>query len=308
MVSGYFIEDSSMRIFLFLLTNAAVLLLVSVLFHLFGLGHYFSSQGIPIRLDNLLISSAVIGMSGSFISLMMSKWMAKQSMGVYVIDAPRNQTESWLVETVARQAKTLGIGMPEVGMFNAAEPNAFATGMSRDNALVAVSTGLLERMRPEEVEAVLGHEMSHVANGDMVTMGLLQGVVNTFVYFLATIAGYVVDRALFRSSDDDRGGVGPAYYITQMIAQIVLSILATMIVMSFSRWREYRADAGGAKLAGPQGMINALRELQRAHEPQDLPGELAAFGISGGVGGGLSNLFLSHPPLEDRIRALEAMR
>jgi heat shock protein HtpX len=173
---------------------------------------------------------------------------------------------------------------------------------------VAVSTGLLERMRPEEVEAVLGHEMSHVANGDMVTMGLLQGVVNTFVYFLATIAGYVVDRALFRSSDDDRGGVGPAYYITQMIAQIVLSILATMIVMSFSRWREYRADAGGAKLAGPQGMINALRALQRAHEPQDLPGELAAFGISGGVGGGLSNLFLSHPPLEDRIRALEAMR
>jgi len=297
-----------MRIFLFLLTNAAVLLLISVLFHLFGLGHYFSSQGLPIRLDNLLISSAVIGMSGSFISLMMSKWMAKQSMGVYVIDAPRNQTESWLVETVARQAKTLNIGMPEVGIFNVAEPNAFATGMSRDNALVAVSTGLLERMSPEEVEAVLGHEMSHVANGDMVTMGLLQGVVNTFVYFLATIAGYVVDRALFRSSDDDRGGVGPAYYITQMIAQIVLSILATIIVMSFSRWREYRADAGGAKLAGRQGMINALRALQRAHEPQDLPGELAAFGISGGMGGGLSNLFLSHPPLEERIRALEAMR
>lgn len=297
-----------MRIFLFLLTNAAVLLLVSVLFHVFGLGHYFSSQGIPVRLDNLLISSAVIGMSGSFISLMMSKWMAKQSMGVYVIDSPRNQTESWLVETVAKQAKILGIGMPEVGMFNAAEPNAFATGMSRNSALVAVSTGLLERMRPEEVEAVLGHEMSHVANGDMVTMGLLQGVVNTFVYFLATIAGYIVDRALFRSSDDDRGGVGPAYYITQMIAQIVLSILATIIVMAFSRWREYRADAGGAKLAGAQGMINALRALQRAHEPQDLPGELAAFGISGGMGGGLSNLFLSHPPLEDRIKALEALR
>lgn len=297
-----------MRIFLFLLTNAAVLLLVSVLFHVFGLGHYFSSQGIPVRLDNLLISSAVIGMSGSFISLMMSKWMAKQSMGVYVIDSPRNQTESWLVETVAKQAKILGIGMPEVGMFNAAEPNAFATGMSRNSALVAVSTGLLERMRPEEVEAVLGHEMSHVANGDMVTMGLLQGVVNTFVYFLATIAGYIVDRALFRSSDDDRGGVGPAYYITQMLAQIVLSILATIIVMAFSRWREYRADAGGAKLAGAQGMINALRALQRAHEPQDLPGELAAFGISGSIGGGLSNLFLSHPPLEDRIKALEALR
>ena len=297
-----------MRIFLFLLTNAAVLLLVSVLFHLFGLGHYFSSQGLPIRLDNLLISSAVIGMSGSFISLMMSKWMAKQSMGVYVIDSPRNQTEAWLVETVAKQAKILGIGMPEVGMFNAAEPNAFATGMSRDSALVAVSTGLLERMQPEEVEAVLGHEMSHVANGDMVTMGLLQGVVNTFVYFLATIAGYFVDRTLSRSGDDDRGGVGPAYYITQMVAQIVLSILATMIVMAFSRWREYRADAGGAKLAGAQGMINALRALQRAHEPQDLPGELAAFGISGGMGSGLSHLFLSHPPLEDRIKALEALR
>lgn len=297
-----------MRIFLFLLTNAAVLLLVSVLFHLFGLGHYFSSQGLPIRLDNLLISSAVIGMSGSFISLMMSKWMAKQSMGVYVIDSPRNQTEAWLVETVAKQAKILGIGMPEVGMFNAAEPNAFATGMSRDSALVAVSTGLLERMQPEEVEAVLGHEMSHVANGDMVTMGLLQGVVNTFVYFLATIAGYIVDRTLSRSGDDDRGSVGPAYYITQMVAQIVLSILATMIVMAFSRWREYRADAGGAKLAGAQGMINALRALQRAHEPQDLPGELAAFGISGGMGGGLSHLFLSHPPLEDRIKALEALR
>lgn len=297
-----------MRIFLFLLTNAAVLLLVSVLFHLFGLGHYFSSQGLPIRLDNLLISSAVIGMSGSFISLMMSKWMAKQSMGVYVIESPRNQTEAWLVETVAKQAKILGIGMPEVGMFNAAEPNAFATGMSRDSALVAVSTGLLERMQPEEVEAVLGHEMSHVANGDMVTMGLLQGVVNTFVYFLATIAGYIVDRTLSRSGDDDRGGVGPAYYITQMVAQIVLSILATMIVMAFSRWREYRADAGGARLAGAQGMINALRALQRAHEPQDLPGELAAFGISGGMGGGLSHLFLSHPPLEDRIKALEALR
>lgn len=297
-----------MRIFLFLLTNAAVLILVSILFHLLGLGNYFSSQGLPIRLDNLLMSSAVIGMSGSFISLMMSKWMAKQSMGVYVIDSPRNQTEAWLVETVAKQSKKLGIGMPEVGMFNAAEPNAFATGMSRDSALVAVSTGLLERMRPEEVEAVLGHEMSHVANGDMVTMGLLQGVVNTFVYFLATIAGYIVDRALFRSSDNDRGGVGPAYYITQMIAQIVLSILATMIVMAFSRWREYRADAGGAQLAGTQGMINALRALQRAHEPQDLPGELAAFGISGGMSGGLSNLFLSHPPLEDRIKALEALR
>ena len=293
-----------MRIFLFLLTNAAILLLISILFHLFGLGQYFYSHGVPLRLDNLLISSAVIGMTGSFISLAISKWMAKQSMGVYVIQSPRNSTEEWLVETVARQAKALGIGMPEVGMFQSPDPNAFATGMSRDNALVAVSTGLLERMNQDEVEAVLGHEMSHVANGDMVTMGLLQGVVNTFVYFLATIAGYLVDRALSRS-DDNRGGMGPAYYITQMIAQIVLSILATMIVMAFSRWREYRADAGGARLAGKERMINALRALKRAQEPEDLPGEMAAFGISGKPAGGFSQLFLSHPPLEDRIEALK---
>jgi heat shock protein HtpX len=295
-----------MRIFLFLLTNAAVLLLISILFHLFGLGQYFYNHGLSINFENLLLSSAVIGMSGSFISLMMSKWMAKQSMGVYVIGSPSNQTESWLVETVSRQAKKLGIGMPEVGIFQAHEPNAFATGMSRDNALVAVSTGLLERMRPEEVEAVLGHEMSHVANGDMVTMGLLQGVVNTFVYFLASVAGFIVDRALARS-DDNRGGVGPAYYIVQMISQLVLSILATMIVMGFSRWREFRADEGGARLAGKDGMINALRALQRAQNPEDLPGELAAFGISGGTGS-LGHLFLSHPPLEERIRALQALK
>jgi heat shock protein HtpX len=296
-----------MRIFLFLLTNAAVLLLISLLFHLLGLGQYFYSHGIPLRLDNLLLSSAVIGMSGSFISLMMSKWMAKQSMGVFVIESPRNETEAWLVNTVSRQAQQLGIGIPEIGMFQAHEPNAFATGMSRDHALVAVSTGLLERMSPEEVEAVLGHEMSHVANGDMVTMGLLQGVVNTFVYFLASIAGFFVDRMLSRTGDDNRGGVGPAYYITQMLAQIVLSILATMIVMAFSRWREFRADAGGARLAGRDDMIKALKALQRAHDPEDLPGELAAFGISGGRLAGWGNLFLSHPPLDERIRALEAL-
>lgn len=295
-----------MRILLFLLTNAAILLLISLLFHLFGLGQYFSSHGIGLRLDNLLISSAVIGMTGSFISLALSKWMAKQSMGVYVIAHPQNGTEQWLVDTVGRQARQLGIGMPEVGIFNAPDANAFATGMSRDHALVAVSTGLLSAMSQDEVEAVLGHEMSHVANGDMVTMGLLQGVVNTFVYFLATIAGYLVDRALSRS-DDNRGGVGPAYYITQMVAQMVLSILATLIVMAFSRWREYRADAGGARLAGKDRMINALKALQRAHEPEDLPGEMAAFGISGHRNG-LSQWFLSHPPLEDRIQALREAR
>jgi heat shock protein HtpX len=299
-----------MRILLFLLTNAAILLLISILFHLLGLGDYMQQRGVPLRLDGLLLSSAVIGMSGSFISLAMSKWMAKKSMGVHVIERPANQTEAWLVDTIRRQSQKLGIGMPEVGIFNTPEPNAFATGMSKNNSLVAVSTGLLQRMNQDEIEAVLGHEMSHVANGDMVTMGLLQGVVNTFVYFFASIAGYVVDRVLLRSGDDERegGGYGPAYYITQMVAQLLLSVLATMIVMWFSRRREFHADAGGAQLAGRSKMIEALRALQRAHDPHDLPGEMAAFGISGGMGSGFSKLFLSHPPLEERIAALQNQR
>ncbi|AAU92369.1 MULTISPECIES: protease HtpX [Methylococcus] len=294
-----------MRILLFLLTNAAVLVLISIVFNVLGLGQLLAQQGVNLDLDSLLVFSAVMGMSGSFISLLMSKWMAKQSMGVFVIERPSNSTESWLIDTVARQARQLGLGMPEVGIFDSPEPNAFATGASKNSSLVAVSTGLLQNMNPDEVEAVLGHEMSHVANGDMVTMGLLQGVVNTFVYFFATVAGHLVDRVLFRS-EDDRGGYGPAYYITQMIAQIILSILATMIVMWFSRWREFRADAGGARLAGRGKMIDALRALQRAREPHDLPGQLAAFGISGG--GGLSRLFMSHPPLEERIAALQNLR
>lgn len=297
-----------MRILLFLLTNAAVLLLISILFHVLGLGDYMHQRGVPLSLDSLLLSSAVIGMSGSFVSLAMSKWMAKKSMGVHVIDQPANQTEAWLVDTICRQSQRLGIGMPEVGIFNTPEPNAFATGMSKNNSLVAVSTGLLQRMNPDEIEAVLGHEMSHVANGDMVTMGLLQGVVNTFVYFFASIAGYVVDRVLLRSDDDDRAGYGPGYYITQMVAQLLLSVIATMIVMWFSRRREFRADAGGAQLAGRTKMVEALRALQRAHEPHDLPGEMAAFGISGGMGSGFSKLFLSHPPLEERIAALQNQR
>lgn len=298
-----------MRILLFLLTNAAVLLLISIVFHVLGLGDFLHQRGVPLSLDQLLISSAVIGMSGSFISLMMSKWMAKQSMGVHVIEQPGNATEQWLVDTIARQARRLNIGMPEVGIFDSPDPNAFATGMSRNASLVAVSTGLLQRMNADEVEAVLGHEMSHVANGDMVTMGLLQGVVNTFVYFFANIAGYLVDRVLLRSGDDERGyGYGPGYYITQMVAQVLLSILATMIVMWFSRRREFRADAGGAELAGRGKMIDALRALQRAHEPADLPGELAAFGINGGISSGFQRLFLSHPPLEERIAALQSGR
>jgi heat shock protein HtpX len=294
-----------MRIFLFLLTNAAVLLLISIVFHFLGLGSLLRQNGVSLNLDSLLMISAVMGMSGSFISLMLSKWMAKRSMGVFVIEQPANSTEQWLVQTVHNLASNAGIGIPEVGIFDSPDPNAFATGMSKNDALVAVSTGLLRNMSSDEVEAVLGHEISHVANGDMVTLGLIQGVVNTFVYFFATIAGHLIDRVVFRSNDDDRGGYGPAYYITQMVAQIVLSILATMIVMWFSRWREFRADAGGAHLAGRGKMIAALQALQRAHDPQELPGEMAALGIHGG---GVSRLFMSHPPLEERIAALQRSR
>lgn len=295
-----------MRILLFLLTNAAVLLLVGFVFHVLGLSQMLARGGVHLNLDSLLLMSALMGMTGSFISLAISKWMAKRSMGVHVIEQPANSTEAWLVDTVRRLTQTAGIGMPEVGIFNSPDPNAFATGMSRDSALVAVSTGLLQRMSSEEVEAVLGHEISHVANGDMVTLTLLQGVINTFVYFFASIAGHVVDRVILRSGDDERGGYGIAYYVTQMLAQILLSILATMIVMWFSRYREFRADAGGANLAGRRKMIGALRALQRAHEPQPLPSEFAAFGIRDG--GGMSRLFMSHPPLEERIAALEQQR
>jgi heat shock protein HtpX len=225
-------------------------------------------------------------------------------MGVQLIERPANRTEQWLVDTVSRQARQAGIGMPEVGVFNSPEPNAFATGMSRNNALVAVSSGLLQNMSSDEVEAVLGHEVSHVANGDMVTMGLIQGVVNTFVIFLSRVIGHVVDRVVFKTER----GYGPAYFITSIVAQIFLSILASMIVMWFSRRREFRADAGGASLAGRGKMIGALQALQRGHEPHDLPGEFAAFGISGSIGEGMKRLFMSHPPLEERIAALQAAR
>ncbi|MGB7933068.1 MAG: protease HtpX [Gammaproteobacteria bacterium] len=291
-----------MRIFLFLATNAAVLVLISVVFKVLGIDGILQSNQVDLNLQALLVMSAVIGFGGSFISLALSKFMAKRSMGVQVIEQPRNQTEQWLVETVRRQAQQAGIGMPEVGIFNAPEPNAFATGMSRNNALVAVSSGLLQNMNSDEVEAVLGHEITHVSNGDMVTMGLLQGVVNTFVIFLSRVIGHVVDRVVFKTER----GYGPAYFITSIVAQVFLSILASVIVMWFSRRREFRADAGGASLAGRGKMIGALQALQRAHEPQDLPGEFAAFGISGGLKAGLGRLFLSHPPLEERIAALQA--
>jgi heat shock protein HtpX len=291
-----------MRILLFLATNAAVLVLISVVFQVLGIEGILAENGVDLNLQALLLMSAVIGFGGSFISLAMSKFMAKRSMGVQIIERPGNSSEQWLVETVRRQAQQAGIGMPEVGIFQSPDPNAFATGMRRNDALVAVSSGLLQSMTADEVEAVLGHEISHVSNGDMITMGLLQGVVNTFVIFLSRVIGHVVDRVVFKTER----GYGPAYFITSIVAQIFLSMLASMIVMWFSRHREFRADSGGASLAGRGKMIGALQALQRAHEPADLPGELAAFGISGGLGAGVKKLFMSHPPLEERIAALRA--
>ena len=292
------------RILLFLATNAAILVLISVVFRVLGIDGVLAQNGVDLNLEALLIMSAVIGFGGSFISLALSKTMAKRGMGVKVIDQPSNNTERWLVDTVRKQAEEAGIGMPEVGVFGADQPNAFATGMNRNSALVAVSTGLMRSMSPDEVEAVLGHEVAHVANGDMVTMGLMQGVVNTFVVFLSRVVGHVVDRVVFKTER----GYGPAYFFITIVAQIFLSILASMIVMWFSRYREFRADEGGAKLAGREKMISALKALQRAHEPEDLPGQLAAFGINGGRGRTIKSLFMSHPPLEDRIQALESGR
>jgi len=290
-----------MRIFLFLATNVAIMVVISIIFNLLGLNGILDAQGINLDLNSLLVMSAVIGMIGSFISLAMSKWSAKRAMGVHVIDQPQNETERWLLDIVANQARLAGVGMPEVGIFQTPESNAFATGMNKNSALVAVSTGLLQDMNADEVEAVVGHEMTHVSNGDMVTMALMQGVLNTFVYFFATVIGHVVDRVVFKTER----GFGPAYYITQMVMQIVLGILATMLVMWFSRYREFRADAGGAKLAGREKMIGALRALQRRHEAPDMPEQLAAFGINGG---GMSRLLMSHPPLEERIAALQNSR
>ena len=290
-----------MRIFLFLATNIAIMVVISIVFSLLGLSGTLDAQGIGLDLNALLVMSAVIGMSGSFISLAISKWSAKRAMGVHIIEQAQNETERWLLDIVAKQAQLAGIGMPEVGIFDTPEANAFATGMNKNSALVAVSTGLLQNMNADEVEAVVGHEMTHVSNGDMVTMALMQGVVNTFVFFFASIIGHVVDRVVFRTER----GRGPAFFITRIVAQIALGFLASMLVMWFSRYREFKADAGGAKLAGREKMIGALRALQRGHDAQDLPGQLAAFGINGG---GVSRLFMSHPPLEERIAALQNSR
>jgi len=287
-----------MRIFLFLATNVAIMIVISIVFNLLGLSGTLDAQGINIDLNALLVMSAIIGMTGSVISLAMSKWTAKQAMGVQVIDQPQNQTEQWLIAMVTKQAHQAGIGMPEVGIFQAPEANAFATGMNRNSALVAVSTGLLQHMNKDEVEAVIGHEITHVANGDMVTMALMQGVVNTFVYFFASIIGHVVDRVILQNERNH----GMGYFLAQMVAQVALGFLASMLVMWFSRYREFKADAGGASLAGRGKMISALRALQREYEPQDMPGQLAAFGINGS---NVKSLFMSHPPLEERIAALQ---
>ncbi len=289
------------RILLFVATNVAILLVLSVTMRLLGIDGILDEQGAGLDLNSLLIFSAVLGFSGSLISLALSKFIAKRTMGVRIIEQPRNAAESWLVETVRRQAQAAGIGMPEVGIFDTPEMNAFATGARRNSALVAVSTGLLNGMSQREAEAVMAHEISHVANGDMVTLTLIQGVVNTFVIFLSRIIGHTVDRVVFKTER----GHGPAFLITSIIAQVVLGILASMIVMWFSRHREFRADAGGARLAGRESMIGALERLRQGHAGP-LPEQMAAFGISGSLGHGLKRLFMTHPPLEERIAALRA--
>lgn len=287
------------RILLFLGTNMAILLVLSVTMRLLGVEPYLTDQG--LNLTSLLIFTAVMGFGGAFISLAISKWSVKRSMGVQVIEAPANSTEFWLVETVRKYSSAAGIKMPEVGIFDSPDVNAFATGMTKNSSLIAVSTGLLQQMTRPEAEAVLGHEVAHAANGDMVTMALIQGVVNTFVMFLSRVIGHTVDRVVFKNER----GHGPAFFVTMIIAELVLGVLASIIVMWFSRQREFRADRGGASLAGRRNMIAALERLNALH-PQPLPDKMAAFGIAGGGNGGIKRLFMTHPPLEERIAALKA--
>lgn len=290
------------RLLWFLAVNFAILLVLGLVFQLLGIGGLLDARGVRLDLGALLVFSLVIGFGGALLSLLLSRWLAKRMMRVRVLDAPANDTERWLLDTARRQAEYCHVATPEVGVFEAAEPNAFATGASRNRALVAVSSGLLQKLNRGEVEAVLGHEMAHVANGDMVTMALLQGVLNTFVVFLSRVIGFLVDRLVFRV----QRGFGPGYYIVSIVAQLVLSVLATMAVMWFSRRREFRADAGGAKLAGRDKMISALQRLREVNRPRDLPDSVAAFGISGArPPSRLRRLFASHPPLEERIRSLE---
>lgn len=293
------------RIALFLATNFAIIIVLSISLRLLGFEGFLDAQGVDLNLNSLLLFASVFGFGGAFFSLAISKWMAKKSTGAQVITSPSNATERWLLETVKRQANQAGIGMPEVAIYQGKEVNAFATGANRNNALVAVSAGLLNNMTQDEAEAVLAHEVSHVANGDMITLTLIQGIVNTFVMFFSRIIGHFVDRVVFKVER----GHGPAFWITTIIAEIVLSILASIIVMWFSRQREFRADAGGAALAGDYKMIAALKRLQGNPADKELPDQLTAFGISGLRHSKFGNLFLSHPPLEQRIQALEnAMR
>jgi heat shock protein HtpX len=287
------------RIILLVATNFAILLVLSITMQLLGIDQMLT-QETGLNLYGLLLMAGIFGFGGSFISLLISKWMAKMAVGAHVIEVPANQTERWLVDTVKRQAEKAGIGMPEVAIYEAPDINAFATGWNRNDALVAVSTGLLANMSQDEAEAVLGHEVSHVANGDMVTLTLIQGVLNTFVIFLSRVIGFVIDRVVFKVER----GQGPAFFITVIVAQIVLGILASIIVMWFSRWREFRADAGGAALAGRQKMVAALERLKLNQEQSALPAQISAFGISGKSG--ITRLFMSHPPLEERIAALQA--
>ncbi|MBP6295230.1 MAG: protease HtpX [Hydromonas sp.] len=287
------------RIFLFLLTNIAVMAVITIVLQVTGLNQHLGGQG---SMAGLLAASAVIGFAGSIISLLMSKKMAAMSVGAQIITQPQGDVEHWLVETVRRQANQANIGMPEVAIYDSPDVNAFATGANKNNALVAVSTGLLRSMSKSEAEAVLAHEISHVANGDMVTLTLIQGVVNTFVFFFSRIIGNFVDRVILKNEDD---GPGIGFFVSSLVAQIFLGFLATIIVMWFSRQREFRADAGGANLSGRQNMINALKRLQSAHEPEHMPEKVAALGISG-KRGGMMRLFMTHPPLEERIARLEA--
>ena len=287
------------RIGLFVVTNLAILVVFGFVMNL--LEPWLRAQGIDVNQAGMLVFALIFGMGGALISLFLSKRIALMSTRAKIIETPSSQVERWLVSAVERQAREAGIGMPDVAIFDAAEPNAFATGASRNKALVAVSTGLLQRMNQREVEAVLAHEVTHVANGDMITMTLLQGVLNTFVLLLSRVLGQIIDRAVFRSAR----GYGPGYFITVIVLQIVLGILASMVVMAFSRWREFRADAGGARLAGRASMIAALESLRRSQQPGQLPEAVEAFGVRGRTGLGFRRLFMSHPPLEERIAALQ---
>ena len=290
-----------LRVVLFLGANLAVITVLSIVLQLLGIEEYFYRQGMQFNMTGLLVFASLLGVGGAFISLMISKWQAVHFMGARIIKQPANETEQWLLHTVKRQADRVGLPMPEVATFDSPQVNAFATGSSKNNALVAVSTGLLNTMTGDEAEAVLAHEVSHIANGDMLTMTLLQGILNTFVIVFARIIGMLIDRVVFRNER----GYGPGFWIATIVAQVVLGILASIIAMWFSRYREFRADSGGADLAGRHKMIAALRRLQSVSQPAQMPEQFEAFGISGRIGHGLQRLLMSHPPMEERIEALQ---